>query len=174
MSKLRPIPGRPKYSISAYGVVWSFKGLKPKRLSLEKHRQGYLRAPLSHKGKLSLVLVHRLVTLTWIGPPPFEGAKVLHKDDDPTNNHYSNLYYGTQSNNMKDAVANGRLTHIFHIYGTSKGEKNGNSKLTNIKVKRIKKMLREGYKMDHLAKQFQVSRSTIEGIKYERVWKHVK
>lgn len=50
--------------------------------------------------------------LLMFGPPkPNDGARYIccHRDDDETNNHISNLYWGTYSDNGKDAVRNGRL-----------------------------------------------------------------
>jgi len=42
------------------------------------------------------------VALAFIGPPPFEGAEVCHKDGFHHNNHYSNLRWGTQASNAND------------------------------------------------------------------------
>ena len=40
-------------------------------------------------------------------PPPFDGAYALHRDGDPWNNDPSNLYWGTQQDNVADAMAHG-------------------------------------------------------------------
>lgn len=48
-----------------------------------------------------------LVCTAWHGPKPFPKAKVLHKDDVPDNDHPSNLYWGTDSDNRQDAITNG-------------------------------------------------------------------
>lgn len=51
--------------------------------------------------------VHRLVLEAFVGPCP-EGMTVgRHLDDDPNNNHISNLAWGTVSDNSKDKVRNG-------------------------------------------------------------------
>lgn len=47
---------------------------------------------------------HQLVALAFIGPSPFEGAEVCHKDGFHHNNHYSNLYWGTSENNGNDVT----------------------------------------------------------------------
>jgi hypothetical protein len=59
--------------------------------------------------------IHTLVCEAFIGPRP-PGCEVLHRDDDPTNNHVTNLRWGTRSENKLDSVANGihpnaRKTH---------------------------------------------------------------
>jgi len=43
--------------------------------------------------------IHVLVCLAWNGPPPFEGALVLHLDDNPGNNKPANLRWGTAKEN---------------------------------------------------------------------------
>lgn len=62
------------------------------------------------------VKVHQLVLLAFVGPCP-EGMEVLHWDDNPRNNHLSNLRYGTRQENIEDAKRNGRTgrkTHCVH------------------------------------------------------------
>lgn len=49
--------------------------------------------------------VHRLVARAFIGPSELD---VLHWDDNPSNNHVSNLRYGTDKDNWWDGVRNGR------------------------------------------------------------------
>ena len=51
--------------------------------------------------------VHHLVAEAFIGPRP-EGLLCLHRDDDKFNNTPENLYWGTQSQNLKDCIRNGR------------------------------------------------------------------
>jgi hypothetical protein len=58
--------------------------------------------------------VHRLVLEAFIGPLP-DGMEVRHLDDDPNNNHLTNLVYGTRSENMHDRVSNG--THHYSRRG---------------------------------------------------------
>lgn len=47
--------------------------------------------------------VHHLVLEAFVEPRP-AGLKGLHWDDDPNNNHVSNLRWGTSSDNQKDRV----------------------------------------------------------------------
>ncbi|PZQ78023.1 MAG: hypothetical protein DI563_01670 [Variovorax paradoxus] len=60
-------------------------------------------------GKFGWYLSHRLVAELYLENPD-NNPLVCHKDDDPTNNHYSNLYWGTKSSNLKDAYSNGKKT----------------------------------------------------------------
>ena len=53
------------------------------------------------------------------------------------------------------------------------GSSNHNSKLTDDKIREIKKMLNEGHKQIDIGKQFGVEQTTISSIKMGRSWKHV-
>lgn len=55
--------------------------------------------------------VHRLVAETFLSDSWFPGALVLHGDDIRTNNHVSNLRWGTQSENMEDRYRNESCPH---------------------------------------------------------------
>ena len=107
----RDIPGyEGLYQISDYGDVRSLRlgGL----LKPSVQRKGHFRVSLSGRW----FLVHRLVLMTFVGPPPPECPLGLHKDGVPSNNHVANLYWGTYSSNRYDAVRHGthnmsRKTH---------------------------------------------------------------
>jgi hypothetical protein len=64
--------------------------------------------------------VHSLVAEAFIGPVPL-GMEVLHRDGTRTNAQADNLRYGTRTENILDAVANGtwmtekRLAHMRRI-----------------------------------------------------------
>ncbi len=119
----REIPGFPQYFATVDGKIVSRKQGPPRELSPRAHhRTGHLRVRLyskasplreeramGHRGKERIrrsrytdVYVHVAVCIAWHGPPPFEGALVLHRDDDPNNNRPANLRWGSASENMKD------------------------------------------------------------------------
>lgn len=50
--------------------------------------------------------VHRLVLEAFVGPRP-DGMVACHYDDNPRNNHVSNLRWGSYSDNARDQVRNG-------------------------------------------------------------------
>lgn len=78
-----------------------------------------MRTAVSNSGYLRTVLekpdgsgrknesIHRLVAQTFI-PNPDNLPIVMHKDNDPLNNHVSNLKWGTQSDNIQQAFDEGR------------------------------------------------------------------
>lgn len=47
----------------------------------------------------------------FVGPRPKE-MHGCHRDDDPDNNNLPNLYWGTQTQNVQDAVKSGRHTSV--------------------------------------------------------------
>lgn len=51
-----------------------------------------------YKGKSHKV--HQLVCEAFHGPRPFDGAVVMHMDENPANNRPSNLSWGTQKENL--------------------------------------------------------------------------
>lgn len=54
--------------------------------------------------------VHSLVLEAFVGPCP-EGMEARHLDDNPTNNHLSNLVWGSRSENSYDAIRNDKHFH---------------------------------------------------------------
>jgi hypothetical protein len=71
------------------------------------YKSGHRSVTLRWDGKPRTESVHRLVLEAFIGPCP-EGMECCHWDDDPSNNHLSNLRWGTRSDNKYDLVRNGR------------------------------------------------------------------
>ena len=110
----KPIPGWPGYEASDHGRIKSVGRWRPHNRYPGKMmwwKEKILRPGAQQTGHLFVVLtrqlaqrVHRLVALAFLGEPPFAGAMVRHLDDDPTNNHLSNLCWGTMKDNMQDAI----------------------------------------------------------------------
>ena len=109
------------------------------------------------------IALHRLVLLSFVGPPPTRGPIGRHLDDNQENNNLKNLSWGTHIDNMRDRDTN---------YRTAKGEKNGGGrKLTNDKVKLIKQDMTS--KLRVLAKLYGVSTTVISNIRRGVDWKHI-
>lgn len=68
------------------------------------------RVELRRGKKHRTVVVSVLVLEAFVGPRP-EGLFCCHWDDDPSNNHVSNLRWDTPSANAYDKVRNGRCHH---------------------------------------------------------------
>jgi len=102
----KPIPDFPNYEVSNLGRIkrrqW-YRILKP-----HLRPDGYSQIQLSKDGITYDRRLHVLICAAFNGPPPFEDAKALHRDDVRTNNDPNNLYWGTPKQNSIDAVTNKR------------------------------------------------------------------
>lgn len=106
--------------------------------------------------------VHRLVLEAFIGPCPI-GEEGLHTDDNPTHNWLSNLRWGTRSENLHDAIRNGKKAIGERVY---------NSKLTDDRVRWIR--ANSQFSMNSLADQLGVSCAAVKQVLDGVTWKHVK
>lgn len=131
----RPVVGHEgQYEVSDLGRVRSLNceriykradQYSGRMLTVRRKHKGRLlrpgRMPSGHLsvalGKGNSVCVHVIVLEAFVGPCP-SGHESLHRDDVPSNNVRGNLRWGTRSENMHDAIRNGR-----RIYSRS-GERN--------------------------------------------------
>ena len=90
-----PRPGL-DYYITESGDI--YKKCRPRRA-----RTGYKQFSF---GRDNICYIHRLVCHLWNGEPK-EGESVRHLDGDPTNNHASNLAWGSHKENMIDMARHG-------------------------------------------------------------------
>jgi hypothetical protein len=75
-------------------------------MALSVGHYGYRHIIMYSEGRRKQVKIHILVCTAFHGPKPFPSACALHKDDDVTNMHKDNLYWGTKAENMADAYRN--------------------------------------------------------------------
>jgi len=110
----RPIPGyEDHYEASDLGRVRSLprsasngRALAGGVLRTHVNSHGYYSVVLHRDGRPKTLRVHRLV-LTAFDRLPREGEVTRHLDGNQKNNRASNLRWGTQSENVRDAVAQG-------------------------------------------------------------------
>lgn len=98
------------YWISNYGHMYSKKTCKlltPQELD----RLGHLGYKVIINGKREYLYAHRLVAQSFI-PNPNDDPIVRHLDDVSTNNDIYNLAWGTQLDNMHDAIRNDRAYYL--------------------------------------------------------------
>lgn len=106
------------YEVSDHGNVKSLARTVMQRNGTRKYRvpeklltvrtgsAGYPQVVLSREGGKRQIPNHVLVLEAFVGPRP-EGHHACHWDDIKTNNHVSNLRWGTLSDNAKDSIRNG-------------------------------------------------------------------
>lgn len=128
----------------------------------------YLRIALMRPDGLGQrkLFVHRLVAKAFI-PNPDNKPMVNHKNGIKNDNRVVNLEWCTHSENMQHAIKTGRKRGLA-------GEKNYQSRLSELQVIEIRRILERGEKsMYQIAKDFGVSKVTIFDIKYRNTWKHI-
>ena len=87
------------YSVSNYGNVINNKTGRPLTNSIGSH--GYKQVNLSNNGICKTHTVHRLVANSFIDNP--ENKPIVdHKDNDKHNNHFSNLRFCTNQENLQN------------------------------------------------------------------------
>lgn len=100
--RVRSLPRRVPYGTRGATMSRAGRIIAPFWVSNNDNRQGALAVSL---GRGKRFRVSHLVLEAFVGPRP-EGAIALHFDDNPANNHVSNLRWGTFSDNMYDSVRN--------------------------------------------------------------------
>ena len=101
------------YEIYEDGSLFSVR--KQRLLTPSLNSSGYLMHNLTpHPGEVlskhvrkKYFMVHRLVLIHFIEPPPFERAECNHKDHDKRNNHWSNLEWVSHSDNIYKSFREG-------------------------------------------------------------------
>jgi predicted XRE-type DNA-binding protein len=121
-------------------------------------QNGYCKYTL---GKRKQCYAHRLVAEAFIGSPP-SGTVVCHRDGDKTNNRAENLYYGTQGENIRDAIQIGAL---------ALGDARKHSRLTRATADQIRAMHAQGGKSQReIAMLFGTDQATVSRIVRGRIW----
>jgi hypothetical protein len=136
------------------------KVLKP-----EVTQNGYNRVTLCLNGQTKRFQLHRLVAFLHVPNPDPDNYNVInHKDGNPQNNHKDNLEWCSYSENLQ---------HAYDTLGRRppEGETQGNSKLTDEIVYSIRHGRDES--PTELAKEFGVSKATIQDALNYRTWTQV-
>jgi hypothetical protein len=147
-----PLPTLPGYELSNRFVVrrltpagWEFVRLNP-----DRNGRGYVYFWAHHDTRS----VHACVAEIVLGPRP-PRMLVRHLDDDPRNNHPSNLAYGTMTDNIMDAVRNGRLPRV---------------KMSPAKAREMRDLRRDGWEESALSERFGLSIAATRAVLAGRSW----
>ena len=169
LEKWKSVFNFPDYSVSNIGrvrrdVVSKMKTSKPGRiLKGSITPDGYMTVNLTCNGVKKRKRVHVLVAVAFC-KDVWGAGSVCHKDGNPSNNIATNLYWGTQKQNVHDAIQHGRR---------GPGEKSGNVKLKQSDVLNIIQLYTNGMQSNDLADQFGVSIHAIRKIVNRKNWKSV-
>ncbi len=165
------------YKVSNYGRIISVERLKyGGPLGYTKLKRKII-AQIIGKGKLAYCSVqlwknnkrrkfhaHRLVAIHFLKGEPRD--TVNHKDGDKTNNIVTNLEWATYSENNQHA-------HDIGLINPCHGVAHPVAKLTDDKVRHIRKLLASGMSQRKVAGFMGVSRGSIQKIAERTGWKHV-
>ena len=174
----KPIPGWPTYAVSNLGRVKRLiaaRGTTAHRiLKLITWFIGYYAVCLSrplgnNKYHFGRYLVHRLVMLAFVGPPPTTETFVNHKNGIKTDNQLENLHYVTRSENAKHAFKLG----LIKAPPYKRGEQSPMCTITTQTAQAILNTPREKISNRELAKQFGTSMGIVSDIRSRRSWKHL-
>lgn len=151
--EMKKIEGFENYFVTSCGKVISTKNDKQIELKFDVSGKSkkYKRVTLSN-GKRTRFPVHRLVALAFISNPDNK-PQVNHIDGNPDNNHYTNLEWVTQSENMLHAYKTGLQTPQRNFI-----------KLTLEDIPKIFHMRESGMLQREIAEVFNVSREHIKDI----------
>lgn len=114
----KPIENFKGYGITNTGLVISYKMKNPKILKGFINKGGYIYVDLCENNKTTRLAVHRLVAKAFVDGW-FENAVVNHKDGNTLNNHYTNLEWVTQTENIhqgyKTSGINAMRHYCYHV-----------------------------------------------------------
>ncbi len=156
----RIVHEHPQYAVTTDGRVFSrVRGFwKQLRAGKCGSRKQYLHVSLGSGNRWD---IHRLVAHVFIGPCP-DGQEVRHLDGNSSNNHFSNLAYGTRKQNMSDAILHGT---------TCRGTRNEMAKLDIVSVRAIRNLYeQEVLNGAAIARVFEISHETVSQIIHKRRW----
>lgn len=156
----REIPTLKGFWVSADGEVKDSDG---NMVELKENQNGYKIIQIR-------MLVHRAVLMAFDGPP-LEGKNITrHLDGDRTNNKITNLKWGTQKENMADAMEHGT-----HVCKSPRQRSWYTSKLTEEQVIEIKTRAANGSELSKdIAKDYPVHVSTVRKIIRGEDWAHIQ
>ncbi len=106
----RIIEGFESYKISSYGNVIGSRKSSPLKLQCVPNKK-YFRAQLKLGDRYHKKQVHRLVYEAFVGKIP-DGMEIDHKDENPKNNHISNLRCVTHVQNQFNRSITKKNKHI--------------------------------------------------------------
>jgi hypothetical protein len=118
------------------------------------------------------VRAHRYAWEMVHGPIP-RGLFACHRCDNRKCVNPDHLFLGTSRDNMHDMIAKGRARYPGHPE-SSKGERNGNARLTESQAIEIIQELSTGTCARRLAERYGVTPAMIGHIKHGRNWKHLR
>ncbi|MBK5278798.1 MAG: hypothetical protein JJE09_08045 [Bacteroidia bacterium] len=157
---VRKTPRGHRFAITNYGRTISYTTVPEEGYILKPGRiRKYFGVSIGRK----TFLVHRLVAIEFVRQYKTDQRSVIHKDYNNANNYFENLKWVNRADQEK------------HVRSNPSAKKIGNQKLTEDRVRIIKRKLLNGKtRLKMIGKQFGVSDMQIHRIKTGENWGHVK
>lgn len=134
-------------------------------LRMRRHEFGYLMCSLvNDDGIVVGMTAHRAVAMAFHGDPIDDKQVARHLDGDVDNNHKDNVAWGTQADNLADAMKHGTI---------EKGESRYNAKLTEVDVIELRERILSGEKFILVSSYFGISESVCYRIATGEKWSSV-
>lgn len=156
----RSIPFAVAYKVDEHGNVY---GKRNQIMMGFVDKKGYKRVGLWVNGKRRHFYNHVCVLTAFIGACPV-GYETRHLDGNPSNNHLSNLVWGSRQENADDRSFHGTV---------AKGSNNGGCKLTALDVIGIRRRVAAGETVKNLCIEFSMSEGGMRSLINGRKWKHL-
>lgn len=99
-NEFRQIPGYTNYEVNQSGQIRRIGTSSPLRTST--NNKGYIQIKVDETS----LRAHKAVALAWLGVPTNQTDMVNHKDENKSNNHYSNLEWVTNRENVSHSKLN--------------------------------------------------------------------
>ncbi|MEE9406614.1 MAG: NUMOD4 domain-containing protein [Polaribacter sp.] len=164
------ISDKEKFKISNYGRIINYKNENNEFLKKESFINGYGSISVKQKenGKTTGRYIHKLIAQHFLEKENEDQIYVLHLNYDKKDNSLENIKWATKREKELHQFKN-------PVFIESKRNKKTNYKLTEGKVKIIKRQLRnKRTRITMIAKRFGVSDMQIHRIKSGENWSHVK
>tara|TARA_R110000803_G_scaffold49530_1_gene103006 strand:- start:1523 stop:2059 length:537 start_codon:yes stop_codon:yes gene_type:complete len=161
----------PDYLISNTGRVTSLKyhtvdNKYQRTLSQNPDRDGYMTCTLYPNKKYIKAKIHRLVAIAFCKGKTEKKSLALHKDGNLLFNHAKNLYWGTHKDNKADSIRHGTSKRNWTTMSSP------NRKLQPRNIKKIRRLIKEGKRLQEIADMYNVVYRTIYDIKVGKTWKN--
>lgn len=165
-----PVPYKGSdYMVYVDGRVFSNK--TNKFLSFSKKKKGYHQCAMRIGGRKIVELKHRLIALCYKpNPNPKKFNIVRHLNDIPDDNRLENLEWGTELDNVIDAIKNGGFHN--RVFGLS-GIKHPKSRLTEKEIYEIREKYDCGESPKKIGELYKIGSDHACRIGRRQQWKHL-
>ena len=160
--------GQPRYRVGDDGSFWKLIGggvkkkpLRWKRLSGMTLVDGHIQVAFG-KGTKKRYLHH--LVLAAFGFPRPDGLECRHLNGNPSDNHLTNLLWGTRKQNIADRYLHDEIRH---------GSRSHLSKWTESEISELRTRAKNGETNSRLATAFGMSQRNVRDIINRRTWKHI-